>query len=133
MTRVYLDTCIVIYYIERHSVYAGGIDALLKSAPPGDFCYSPLVRLECLVKPLRSKDLLLQQLYQRFFTPQLFLDMTPDIFDLAAQLRADHAGLKTPDALHLATAQHYGCAEFWTNDERLHKIAPHLAKNVCKP
>lgn len=28
-----------------------------------------------------------------------------------------------PDALHLATAQHHGCIDFWTNDWRLNKAA----------
>ena len=28
---------------------------------------------------------------------------------------------------------YYGCAEFWTNDERLNKIAPNLSRNVCAP
>lgn len=40
-------------------------------------------------------------------------------------------GIRTPDALHLATASHYGCVEFWTNDDRLAKVAPTLAINVC--
>ena len=44
------------------------------------------------------------------------------VFDQAAQLRASHPKLKTPDALHLATALHHGCAEFWTNDLELAKI-----------
>ena len=38
--------------------------------------------------------------------------------------------LKTPDALHLATALHHGCRELWTNDDRLHKVASSLAINV---
>ena len=133
MSRLYLDACIVIYYVERHPVYANGIDILLKNALSAEICYSPLTRLECLVKPLRSRDMPLQQLYQQFFAPQRFLSITPAIFDRAARLRADNLGLKTPDALHLATALHYGCAEFWTNDERLNKIAPHLSRNVCAP
>jgi uncharacterized protein len=46
------------------------------------------------------------------------------------QLRADHKSLKTPDAIHLATALHYGCDEFWTNDDRSVKIAPTIARNI---
>ena len=43
-------------------------------------------------------------------------------FDLATDLRARH-GLKTPDALHLATALEQGCDEFWTRDRRLESAA----------
>jgi predicted nucleic acid-binding protein len=41
---------------------------------------------------------------------------------LATRLKAVH-GIKTPDALHLACALHHGCTEFWTNDDRLTKVA----------
>ena len=58
------------------------------------------------------------------------LEMTIKVFDQAAQLRADFNSLKTPDALHLATALHHNCDEFWTNDTRLNSVAPSLVKNV---
>lgn len=44
------------------------------------------------------------------------------VFNLATVLRAQY-GLKTPDALHLAAAISSGCDEFWSNDDRLAKIA----------
>jgi len=57
--------------------------------------------------------------------------VTPGItvFESATQLRVAYR-LKTPDALHLATAQRYDCAEFWTNDNRLLGIAPSMAVNI---
>lgn len=39
-------------------------------------------------------------------------------YDGAASLRAEF-GLRTPDAIHLATALTNECEEFWTNDEKL--------------
>ena len=48
--------------------------------------------------------------------------MNHDVFDMAIKLWAD-GSLKTPDALHLATAIHAGCSQFWTNDKKLVKAA----------
>ena len=58
--------------------------------------------------------------------------MPSKIFNQAAKLRADFTGLKTPDALHMATAVYHNCDEFWTNDNRLDKIEPNLVKNILK-
>ncbi len=60
------------------------------------------------------------------------LPMTSAVFDLAAELRAHH-GLKTPDALHLATAVVGGCEEIWTNDRRLAKATEERLRVVPFP
>ena len=128
--KIYLDSCIVIYLIERHPLYAAAIEAKLHTTAPAKLCYTPLVRLECLVMPYRKNDTGLLGLYESFFKAQTSLDLLPAIFDEAARLRATHKGLKTPDALHLAAASHHGCTEFWTNDDRLKLTAPGLAVKV---
>jgi len=95
-------------------------------------CVSPLVRLEVLVKPLSDEDLILVSDYEDFLRDQNWLAIDDRIFGLALQLRARHR-IKTPDALHLATALHHGCAEFWTNDDRLKSaaiVAGCIARNV---
>jgi predicted nucleic acid-binding protein len=53
-----------------------------------------------------------------------------EVFRQAARLRADFAGLKTPDAIHLATALQHRCNEFWTNDGRLNHVAPSFVKDI---
>jgi predicted nucleic acid-binding protein len=58
-----------------------------------------------------------------------FCVSTDTVFERALQLRVAH-GLKTPDALHLATAMVHGCQEFWTNDDRLSKVAGSIAVNI---
>ena len=127
---IYLDTCIVIYVVERHPLYSASIEARMQNAGAVDFCYSHLVRLECLVMPFRTNDTALLKLYEAFLGAQQLLDLPPVVFDDAARLRAAHQSLKTPDAIHLAAAFHYGCAEFWTNDGRLNTIAPGMARKV---
>ena len=47
----------------------------------------------------------------------------------AAMLRA-RWGLKTPDAVHLACAQHHGCDALWTNDDRLARASHGMASDV---
>lgn len=80
--------------------------------------------------PFRTQDASLKKLYKEFFDAQTRLSMPSEIFQKAAQLRADFPSLKTPDALHLSTALHHNCNEFWTNNNRLDKIAPNLVKNI---
>jgi uncharacterized protein len=130
LKKIYLDSCIVIYYIEHHPIYASKVVAEIGKAASDQFLFSPLVRMECLIKPLQNKDTQLQKLYEAFWAKPQLLDLPVDIFNRAAQIRADFPSLKTPDAIHLATVLHYGCNEFWTNDDRLANIAPQVARNI---
>ncbi len=63
------------------------------------------------------------------FTNLRVLPMVPEVFDLAARLRADTT-LRTPDALHAAAAIHHGCAELWTGDRRFTPIGRHISVRV---
>jgi predicted nucleic acid-binding protein len=126
----YLDSCIVIYLVERHPRYSTAIETRMQTLTSAKFCCSPLVRLECLVMPYRTNNIVLLGLYETFLNAQTQLDLWPAIFDKAARLRATYKSLKTPDAIHLAAAVHNGCAEFWTNDDRLKLVAPTVALAV---
>jgi predicted nucleic acid-binding protein len=128
MRTVYLDSCIAIYLVEEHPAYCGAIENVLRQLD-GVVCYSPLTELECLVMPLRLKRKDLLDKFNRFFSLNLRLDMPDAVYREAARLRAEF-GIKTPDALHLATARHHGCTELWTNDDRLANVAGGLAVNV---
>jgi predicted nucleic acid-binding protein len=57
------------------------------------------------------------------------LDMPEPVYLQAGQLRA-RFGLKTPDALHLACAQHHRCDALWTNDDRLAQASEGLALRI---
>jgi predicted nucleic acid-binding protein len=116
-SRVYLDACIVIYLVEEHPVFGKpSFDALLANVG-NQFCISPLVELECLVLPLRNENDGLIARYESFFRKYRSLELTPEVYRTATELRARQR-LKTLDALHLATAKHHGCGELWTNDDR---------------
>lgn len=121
---IYLDSCIVIYLVEKHPVYYTPLEARFSQHLKEGFAISPLVLLECLVHPLKHNDVALQERFERFFSLVTRLPMDEVIFRAAAVKGATFS-LKTPDALHLAVAEHSSCSEFWTSrlKIRLHLIA----------
>lgn len=129
MGLIYLDACLLIYAFEDHPLHGGRIKAALAQESPERFAISPLVKFECLIAPMRSGNLLLQRYYEEGFEQFQQLHMPEDVFLLGAALRA-RFGLKSPDALHLATAQYHRCDALWTHDTRLNKAAHGLARDV---
>lgn len=129
MGLIYLDACLVIYLVERHALWGEAITRKLAEAGDSRFGISPLVKCECLVGPLKRSDLVLEQAYMGLFERFLPLEMPEPVYLQAARLRA-RFGLRTPDALHLACAQHHRCDVLWTNDERLTRTSHGLAVNI---
>ncbi|HMW23551.1 MAG TPA: type II toxin-antitoxin system VapC family toxin [Burkholderiaceae bacterium] len=131
MRRAYLDACLLIHLVEGGHPPALAARRWVSRQSDVQLCVSPLVRLEVLVKPLRSGDSLRVQAYEQALAGQLWLSIDDAVFARALNLRSEH-GLKTRDALHLATALQHGYTEFWTNDNRLTNAAGALAVNVLE-
>lgn len=129
MGLIYLDSCLVIYLIERHARWGQAVAHAIVQAGETRFGISPLVKCECLVGPIKRGDPVLQQSYAELFDQFVSLAMPEAVYVQAAGLRA-RFGLKTPDALHLACAQHHRCEALWTNDDRLARASHGLAHNV---
>jgi uncharacterized protein len=129
---IYVDTCLVIYAFESDPVFGARTRAAMAAQPADRLAISPLVKFECLVAPMRQGNLVLQRYYEAGLQRFVQLAMPEAVFIQGAQLRA-RFGLKTPDALHLATAQHHACEAFWTQDERLAQAAHGLAIHVLAP
>jgi predicted nucleic acid-binding protein len=128
MGMIYIDTNIAIYSVEDGG--RRGDEARDAFARADDeFVVTPLVRMECLVRPLRDGNLSLHDEYVRLFDRMPSLALGERQFERATEIRA-HFGVKTIDALHLAAAQTHGCKAFWTNDERLAKAAGGLEIGV---
>jgi uncharacterized protein len=72
--------------------------------PGNAFAVSSLVKLECLVKPLRTDDLNMQRRHETGLSEFVQLALPESVFLNAARLRA-RFNLETQDALHLACAQ----------------------------
>lgn len=125
---IYLDTCILIYWIEGPAPFDARVRTHLATlqAAGHRFAISEFTRLECLVKPLGVGDGALLLDYERMFlAPNVaFVPLDAPVFERAANIRGVHgyAGGKrysAQDALHLAAAVQAGCASFVTNDHRL--------------
>lgn len=117
---IYVDTEAWIYKVEKVEPY------LSVSAPiwqalrnkMAEIITSELTLLETLVKPTRDKN---QEIIGRYKTILLFSrgvfvrPIDRAILDVATQIRASY-NLKTPDAIHTATALLNKCNMFVTND-----------------
>jgi len=116
---VYLDANSIIYTVETHPVYGPLLQPLWQAAQTRsiEVVTSELALMETLVGPLKSGNTLLEHAYEQALlgTDIRLLPITHPILRGAARLRAT-TKLKTPDALHAATAQQAGCVLFVTND-----------------
>lgn len=124
--RVYVDAQIVIYSVDRHPLYAPVCDPLWQAVQAGTLTVvsSELMLLETLVGPLRSGDVALAARREGVWSQPntQLLPITQDILRDAAGLRAVFPALRTPDAIHAATARFHGCALFLTNDKGLRRV-----------
>ncbi len=117
--RVYLDTAPVIYLVENVAPWERAVRTTLEKEGVEPMA-SVLTRMECRVQPLRLGDNELLGDYEMFFKSLSggLLELTAAVFDKAAELRAKW-NLRTPDALHIATAILNKCDLFLTNDAAL--------------
>ena len=131
MGLIYLDSCLVIYLVENHPRWGERITGAIAQAEAARFSISSLVKCECLVGSMKRGDPVLERAYSELFDQFALLPLPDPVYLHAARLRA-HFGLRTPDALHLACAQHHGCEALWTNDDRLAQPSHGLAFNSLR-
>jgi predicted nucleic acid-binding protein len=121
---VYVDANAVIYAVEKIEPYKSLLDPLWLAAQAGrlQIATSELTWLEVLTKPLRDGNAVLESLFRTFLSAEevRLIPATLVLWEHAARLRA--LGLKTPDALHGATALAVGCALFVTNDPIFRRV-----------
>lgn len=122
--QVYVDANAVIYAVERIEPYRTLLEPLWQAAYDGRLTIitSELTWLETLTKPLRDHNTRLESLFRAFLTARevTLLPATLPMWEHAARLR--ELGLKTPDALHAATALAHQCTLFITNDPIFHRV-----------
>lgn len=123
---VYADAQIAIYTVDMHPTYAATCRPLWNAVRAGTITAvsSELTLMKTLVAPLRHGDTAQaanrEALWQQANTR--LLPITQDILREAARLRATIPALKTPDAIHAATALQHGCVLFVTNDTGFRRV-----------
>jgi len=123
---VYVDTQILIYSVEKHPTYWPLLRPLWLKSATGEIqiISSELTLLETLVAPLRNADSVLITAYETLLlsTEMQLMPITRAILREAAQFRAQ-TNLRTPDAIHAATAIAHGCSIFLTNDNGFRRVS----------
>lgn len=122
--RVYgVDTMLFVYHFEANELFSEDAGALLAAAERGRcrLVTSVLSLMEALVVPQRRGMTELCQRYRELFESFPNLSLRPvdmAVAEIGAELRAAQ-GLRTPDAVHLATALVAGATAFISEDRRL--------------
>lgn len=129
ISKVGIDSVCLIYIFEQNKKYLDLAEYLLRR--DNVLCFSTMGVTEILTGVRKAKDEDLFQSYLEFFMHFDKLHILPvdfKIADTASILRAQY-NIKTPDAIHLATAIENKASVFITNDKRLKQVKE--VKVVC--
>ena len=122
---IYLDASCLIYSVERVEPYRTLLEPMWEQAQNGNLTVvsSPILVAETLVKPLQDGNSEIESQYRELFGANAvrLLEASYSVFEDAARVRAE-TGLKTPDAIHAATALRADCALFITNDTDFRRV-----------
>lgn len=111
---------VVIYNLESHPSFAPICLPLWHAVQTGSLkvVSSSITLLETLVVPLRDKNQELARHYEQFWDHEdmLLSPITLEVLRDAAHIRANVPSVRSPDAIHAATALRAEAALFLTND-----------------
>ncbi|MEH2112576.1 type II toxin-antitoxin system VapC family toxin [Nostoc sp.] len=123
---LYIDTSVAIYTIEGNSDYYSLLQPLWSKFYTGEIqiiISSELILMEVLVIPLRNGNNSLVADYEELLLSSKvrLISISQSILRQAASLRAT-SNLKTPDAIHAATALSVNSNQFITNDKGFRNV-----------
>ena len=126
VTRLFLDTAPVIYYVEDHPGYRPIVTAIFQRIDAGAITAvtSPMTLAESLVLPYRAGSTELQRKFFDFVgygRSTVFAAIDQDCARQAAQFRVRY-NLGLLDALQIAVALTTGCEALLTNDAGLRRV-----------
>lgn len=121
-TRLYLDSNIVIYYVQGDADRQKQVDALLTEAlsRSTELIANEIVVCECLYGAYRLDQPAVEAAYRSLFFESGLITVVPADFrllDAAARIGAAK-GLKLLDASHYCSAIDFGCECLVTNDAK---------------
>jgi Predicted nucleic acid-binding protein, contains PIN domain len=124
--RLYIEAAPLVYYVEENPNYAERMEAIIGAIEdtPIEAVSSVITLTEVLTHPLRLGQTRFEQEYRDILLHSSgfrLLPVTAETADIAAHLRARY-NLRTPDALHVATAIGAGCDAFLTNDRDIKRV-----------
>ncbi len=123
---IYVDAQIPIYTTNQHPDYSPLLRPLWEAvkARTIQVVSSELTLMETIISPIRANDPIAQQIREDIWKQAntRLLPITEEVLREAARLRAAIVGLKTPDAIHAATALRYGCVLFISNDTGFRRV-----------
>ena len=122
-----LDTVVFVYFLEQHPVHYPAAEGLFRRMEAGDISgvMSSLVFTELLVPAYRAGDVERAETLIHLLTHFPHLEVKPlsvEISAEAARLRAA-SGMRTPDAIHAATAMKAGASAIITNDKAFLRLS----------
>lgn len=131
---VYVDTSILIYTVEEASGYLEALKPLWRASRDKriTIATSELAITEVLTGPMKDNDEELLGAYEKVLigADVHLIPIDKRILREAARVRSV-TSLRTPDAIHAATALSAGCAAFITNDVAFRKV-PNLPVQLLR-
>ena len=124
--RLYLDTAPLIYWVEAYPDYISKMDRIVDAIETTSVqaLTSVLTLTEVMVQPLRVGNTDLAQEYLDILVIRdeyELVEFSTNIAITAASIRARYS-LRTPDAIHVATAIKSGCDAILTNDRDFRRV-----------
>ncbi len=126
--RIYLDTNVFIYALNGFPTYVPVLKELFDAIESGGVSAttSELTLAEILVVPFRRGNVEEEKRCRMILRPRtnlLLLPVSINVLEATARLRAELPEMRTPDAIHVATARLAACDVFLTNDHRLKGVS----------
>lgn len=124
VSRLFLDTAPVIYFVERNLKFVDRVDPIFERLESEIMAVVGAVTIaECLVGALRLNLAALQQAYLEILDGEnvVFVESSRMIAREAARIRFEY-NFQLPDALQIASAIAADCDVFLTNDTQLKRV-----------
>ncbi|MFN6487701.1 MULTISPECIES: PIN domain-containing protein [unclassified Nostoc] len=124
ISRLFLDTAPVIYFVERNPQFVDFVDPIFDRLEADITAVASAITLsECLVGAIRLGLVDLEQAFVDVLQQEqvVFVEINANVAREAARIRVRY-NLQLPDALQVAAAIIAGCETFLTNDTALKRV-----------